>query len=225
MTRICFPHHEKGEFDSLNKAVNFFIHSRNSRYIDYILEDIVRYNICYRDHWRSFGLDSLMERLSDEAPGIDYQTLDKLRKSLECESHVAPYDIQCYNIHDKITILGHTFNGLIDISRHCEIVGYGSFFGLNCFTPKDAESYDDIHIGEVYERYPVFDSSDLCDDRTYQNYIFRPNPITQSDMEEAFKIPHRMSCCMVHEEIPSSQLPILYYQGDGDYYLLATAKE
>ena len=78
--------------------------------------------------------------------------------------------------------------------------------------------------GEFYENYPIFDSYDLGDDRTYQNYIFRKNEITKQDMEIAFAVYHKGDFCIVHERIPENMLPILYYRGEGNYMLLATNK-
>ena len=89
---------------------------------------------------------------------------------------------------------------------------------------KEVTSYSDIHIGELYENYPIFDSYDLGDDRTYQNYIFRKNEITKQDMETAFTVYYKGNFCMVHEQIPEDLLPILYYSGEGKYMLLASAK-
>lgn len=138
------------------------------------------------------------------------------------EEKLADYDIQCYNIKDKITIHGHTFNGLQDIREHIELFGREGHDGLHCWSPTEVEPYKDVHIGHFYENYPVFDSYDLGDDRTYQNYIFRNTPITESDMKNAFGISHRANFCMVHENILEEMLPILYYSGDGQYMLLAT---
>ena len=44
-------------------------------------------------------------------------------------------------------------------------------------------------------------------------------------MKEAFRTFHGFNYCMVHENIPEENLPILYYKGDGKYMLLATKRE
>ena len=137
---------------------------------------------------------------------------------------VAIYDIQCYNIKDKITVLGHTFDGLEDVIKHRELIGKEFMRGFDCFAPQNVNVYSDIHIGELYENYPIFDSYDLGDDRTYQNYIFRKDEISRKEMEAAFAVYHRGNFCMVHEQIPEGMLPILYYSGEGNYMLLATNK-
>jgi hypothetical protein len=111
---------------------------------------------------------------------------------------------------------------LKDIREHIELYGREGFDGLHCWSPTEVEPYEDIHIGHFYESYPVFDSYDLGDDRTYQNYIFQNSPITENDMKNAFGVSHRANFCMAHENIPEEKLPILYYSGDGQYMLLAS---
>ena len=81
-----------------------------------------------------------------------------------------------------------------------------------------------LYIAELYARYPIFDSYDVGDDRTYQNYVFTHEPVDSARMDEIFKVGHRTNYCMVHENIPEHLLPMLYYCGDGDYMILATKK-
>lgn len=224
MTKICFPHYRKGDFDSLDEAMRYF-KKKDYEWADWLLSEIVQYNSCYRDHLRNFGIDSLITRLAEEAPAISQESFHRLRQWWnQKEKHIADYDIQCHHINDTFTVLEHTFKGLKEVCTHCEIEGRKSYFGFECFTPKDFEACEDIHVGLIYDNYPVFDSFDECDNRTYQNYIFRKEPITKTDLEETFKIPHYDNFRMVHEEIPDEQLPILYYPGDRDHMLLATRK-
>jgi len=224
MTNICFPHHLQGEFSSLNEAFHY-LRKREHGWSWFTLTEIVKYNVLYRDYLRGYGIESLVKMIIEEVPELanDEDALNYLRK-WNTKEGVAKYDIQCYNIKDKITVLGHTFNGLEDIVKHREIFGKESYRGFECFSPKEVSIYSDIHIGELYENYPIFDSYDLGDDRTYQNYIFRKDKISEQDMVAAFTIHHRGNFCMVHEQIPSESLPVLYYRGDGNYMLLATSK-
>lgn len=225
MTKICFPYYNKGEFESLADALKF-LNREILPILRYTLCKIVQYNICYRNHLRSYGVDDLIIRLIEEAPQLKKETdaLNQLRE-WAADEKLADYDIQCYNIKDKITILGRTFNGLDDIREHIEIYGCEGYDGLHCWSPTEVGPYEDVHIGHFYESYPVFDSCDLGDDRTYQNYIFRAAPITAADMKEAFRTFHGFNFCMVHETIPEENLPILYYSGDGKYMLLATKRD
>lgn len=195
--------------------------------MDYVLSEIVQYNICYRDYLRCYGIEKLIEKLIEEAPQLKEKKvmLHYLREWAKVEK-LADYDIQCYNINDKVTILGHTFNGLKDIKEHVELYGHVVHNKLySCWSDIEVDAYDDVHIGHFYDNYPIFDSSDLCDNRTYQNYIFRSKNLSESDMKEAFLISHGFNFCMVHENIPENQLPILYYRGEGEYMLLAIPKE
>lgn len=224
MTKICFPHHTRGDFSSLNEAFRY-LRKRDYGWSWFTLTEIVKYNVFYRDYLREHGVDALVTLILDEVPELadDKRALEHLWE-WTAEESIAMYDIQCYNIKDKVRILGHEFEGLADIIGHREILGKESYRGFECFALKDANVCQDVHVGELYENYPVFDSYDLGDDRTYQNYIFRNKKITRKDMEEAFAVFHKVDFCMVHEQIPDVMLPILYYQGDGEYMLLASAK-
>ena len=224
MAKICFPQHSQGEFSSLNEAFRY-LRKREYGWSWFTLTEIVKYNIFYRDYLREHGIDSLIKKIIEEVSELseDKKALNHLREWATKEK-VAIYDIQCYNIKDKITVLGHTFDGLEDVIKHRELIGKEFIRCFDCFSPQNINVYSDIHIGELYENYPIFDSYDLGDDRTYQNYIFRKDKISRQDMETAFAVYHKGNFCMVHEQIPINLLPLLYYNGDGNYMLLATKK-
>lgn len=225
MAKICFPHYAKGVFESLAQALKTLKRKKNGWY-HYMLTEIVQYNVCYRDYLRIHGMKRLIEHLIEEVPELknEIESLEYLRNYFSRREKLAEYDIQCYHIKDQVQILGHTFSGLADIIKHRAIIGKEFYLGFECYTPKKINEYADVHIGELYDNYPIFDSSDVCDDRTYQNYIFRTSPITEDDMKEAFNTSHGFNFCMVHESISIHRLPILYYKGDGNYMLLATKK-
>lgn len=96
-----------------------------------------RYNTCYRNHLRRHGVEDLIVRLSEEAPQLKDESalLHRLRE-WAAEERLADYDIQCYNIRDKVTILGHTFNGLKDIQEHIELYGPVGFVRLKFEAPR-----------------------------------------------------------------------------------------
>ena len=73
--------------------------------------------------------------------------------------------------------------------------------------------------------YPTFDSFDSCDDRSYDNFAFSKAPLSADEYQTHRNLPLGINYCMVTEKIPQHCLPILYYVGDFDYMLLATAKE
>ena len=222
MSKICFPHYKKGEFESLQEAYTYL--RKENYWSKYNLFDIVRFNVRYRDHFRKHGFLALMAMILEDECLLakDKEAIDYLCKCARNWS-VANYDIQCYNIKDKITVLGHTFDGLKDIIAHREVVGKQYYRGFECFVPNDITPYKDVHIGEIYDNYPTFDSFDACDNRCYRNFIFSNEAITAQDMKKVFSAtPHTNNFCMVHEAIDWGFLPILYYSGEGDYMLLAS---
>lgn len=224
MAKICFPHHTRGEFGSLNEAFRY-LRKREYGWSWFTLTEIVKCNVYYRDYLREYGIDSLIKIIIEEVPELTSEKVSfvYLRKWAAKEK-LSEYDIQCYNINDKFTILGHTFNGLEDVIMHRKIFSRKQIGSFDCYSVSDKDSYSDICIGELYDSYPIFDSYDSADNRTYQNYIFRKKLITVQDMMMVSEITDYSNYCLVHEHIPSDLLPILYYKGDGNYMLLATNK-
>lgn len=102
------------------------------------------------------GVDSLIDRILDEVPELtdEADALDYLRKWTRKEK-MAPYDIQCYNIKDTVTIAGHDFNGLEGVIRHVELIGKEYYSGFECRVPQKFESCRDVHVGLLYENYPI----------------------------------------------------------------------
>lgn len=207
-TSICIPHWYRGEFDNLSSAMEFFIARKED--ISVRLENIVAYNVFYRDILRAKGTDALLAVMADQTPVLKEfpKELESLRKW--CEGFVleiAQYDIQCINIHDRFTVLGQEFNGLDDVKKH--------------FRNKTSK----IAITLFSKDYPTFDSFDSCDDRSYDNFAFSKAPLSADEYQARRNLPIGINYCMVTEKIPQHCLPILYYVGDFDYMLLATAKE
>ncbi len=207
----------------LSERMRYISLPKNLLQLRYPLTDTVQYNCCFRDYLRKYEVEELIGFLVKEMPELKRNefALEYLREWAS-QNELADYNIQRYHIKDKITILGHEFNGLEDVQNHCVMQGKESLQSLRCWYREGVTEYPDIHIGELYDDYPSFDSYDSCDNRTYQNYIFRTASITEDNMKEAFKIPHSFNFCMVHEHIPTECLPILYYSGEGEYMLLAT---
>ena len=233
MTKINVPLHHYGKFESLQQAVTVL--KQRGGWYSSVLADIVLYNVCYRDHLRKRGLKSLERRLIAEAPELkdDKKSLEQLRKRLEKVGPIADYDIQCHDIGYKFTVFGHTFHGLADVYEHSRRYrDYGEAL--------EAQS-SGVYVKAYHESYPQFDSYDACDNRTYQNYIFREisgSPAPKHNrlsgfIEDSYHYEgrnvlsshDRFPYCMVHEDIPSESLPVLYYPGDGRFFLLATSKE
>lgn len=65
------------------------------------------------------------------------------------------------------SIMDHTFSDLANMQSHVEICTTPSIDSLFIYTRDNTPSYPYIHIGEIYDGYPRFDSFDDCDDRIY----------------------------------------------------------
>lgn len=194
----------------------------------YDLMYIVRYNKYYRDFLREHDLEALIKLLEKESEGL-FNGWDKEMFIERVKDYkVASYDIKILSTREPVTILGHRFRSLYDIQTHCELEDndYNFGDGSGCYVPKsfrETSPYPDIHIGQLWERYPCFDSYDYATEkRTYQNYIFKKTPITKEDIVELQKLPRETNCCIVTDKIPEELLPVLYYVGEGETMLLAT---
>ena len=134
-----------------------------------------------------------------------------LKKKERKEKH----SIFSCSIHDDVEILGHVFLGLKDIQAYVEMTKYDG--GSGDASNREPEKKGKVHVGELWMRYPCFDSSDyLYENRSYQNFIFRDRPITSSDMERLEKLPAHMNAKRLDASVPEEMLPMVYYVGDGD---------
>ena len=188
------------------------------------LDRFIQYNIVMRDILRQKGIEGLLDDIFAIVPkdNISPLTIRYITKYWT-ENPIADYDIQMYHIDDDITILGHTFHGLNGVRQHCEMIAsMGS--QLYCFPTKEHIPLENIHVGMIDKSYPKFDSYDYSDTRCYENYIFAPEAMTKEHMQQYANIKVESNFCMVHENIPTEHLPILYYVGDGPYMVLATKK-
>ena len=223
--KICYPGYFDCEFNSLASAVKYFKKRRFD--IDYRLQEIIMYNVCYRDYLREYGIEVLIRRMLSDAPELsdERNLFENLMVWYGMEGKdLANYDIQCYNIKETFSVLGYEFKGLDDVKKHRSM--YGKFgceriYLEECSSPNEVPG---LCISELYASYPIFDSYDIGDDRTYQNYIFTSNPLSNDQIDKLSNMRRRTNYCLVHDYIPEDILPILYYQGDGDYMILASKK-
>ena len=226
--KVYFPCYGGCEFGSLQEAVHYVQKMPGGLYV--YIDTIVLYNIRFRDCLRSKGLDGVIRMLIDEAPEIakEDKALDDLRLkwTSRMKEHIADYDIQCLPKDSLIYIDGYWFNGLSDIKSKTEISGNPSYYFRKWYVSvENMQNPSGLHIGNISKSYPTFDSYDSSDDRSYNNYVFSKKPFTEELMERYCKeIDINSNFCMVHENIPEEFLPILYYDGDSDCVLLATAK-
>lgn len=225
MSKICFPHHLRGDFDSLQEAY-VFLRKIEGCWTPGTLFNIISTNVRYRNHYRDYGFYGLMALLLDEECLIaqDKDAMSFMGQVAK-QWRVADYDIQSYNVNDKITNFGHTFNGLRDIRSYVEMSAQYKENALEYKSYSDCQRSVGIHVGLVYEANPIDDGVEAPLNRTCQNYIFRNSPITSCDIESLCgKNPRGSNFCMVHEFIQEDFLPILYYWGVGNYMLLATPR-
>jgi len=134
--------------------------------------------------------------------------------------HEEEHRIYSCSIHDDVTILGQVFHGLDDIIAHVEMYMCDGSSGNpdKCKPEKKGK----VHVGQLWMRYPCFDSSDYAyETRAYQNFILRDRPITSADMKKLNKLPWNGNAKRISESVPSDMLPMVYYIGDGDQMIIA----
>ena len=226
--KVCFPCYRRCEFDSLQEAVDFAQQMPGG--LSVYIAEIVLYNIRFRDCLREKGVEGVIKMLIHEAPAIsgDSDALKVLRRKWSdgTGKRVADYDIQCMPKNHRFHVLDCWFDGLGDVDSRVEISGNPRHTFLKWHSREaHKQNLTGLHIGNIWEGYPVFDSSDGGDDRSYNNYVFSRTPLTEDLMEQYCKrINSNFNACMVHEDIPVELLPILYYNGDSDWVILASAK-
>ena len=225
-TKICVPNYDAKWYPDLDCAVRALQAVEKS--LKYVLRGIVQYNVRYRDYLREHGSEALVELMLSEAPTLKESPEDVkyLRYWLTNRLHaVAAYDIQCYNINDTIELFGKEIHGLGQLLE-CTEVFMKDDSDSKLWLPKNPRpKIDGLHIGQMYESYPKFDSYDWGDNREYQNYIIRTHPISEDEMKKLYDLPSGSNAIRVHEHIPESMLPVVYYEGDGDRMLVATRTE
>lgn len=125
------------------------------------------------------------------------------------------------SIHDDVEILGHVFHGLNDIKQYVEI-SLRREYSHDGVMRMEAAKRCEVHVGELYDYYPCFDSSDYgSENRCYSNFIFRNHPILLNDMRRLAELPGRINNCRVTEDVSQDMRPMAYYNGEGDVMLVA----
>lgn len=196
--------------------------------LQFYIGNIVLYNVCYRDFLREHGIDALIERLCYEASAFRKETeaIRVLRNKVETWGALADYDIQCLSVDDSFLIKGdgfqHGFCSLRDMRISVEKYHRRKRYD---FEAKEYVEISGIHILCDYEPYPVFDSNDSCDDRDYNNYFFLRSPFSADDIARIDAMPTCGNNCKVSEHLTHvSEMPLLYYKGDGPSMLLVQSK-
>lgn len=138
------------------------------------------------------------------------------------------------SLSDAIEILGHKVDGYDAIRNAIE---YASSPGLTMINGKGEEILIDkpyitkrnptlripgLHILEVYERYPCFDSSDYAyEDRYFSNYFFSAKPFTRERITRIACMKRSGNLEFISDEMAEWALPSAYYKGEGDSIIYA----
>lgn len=188
------------------------------------VEDLLLHNVVLRNAMRESGVSIVIGRIKEFAPPQLHQTLDAFVEHYP-DGSIANMDIQVYSILDDVQILGQTFHGLEDIVAYEDIALHGYYKYTDEARCEQPQKRGDVHVGRLWVRYPCFDAEDYAnEDRTFQTYIIRNQPITNDDMQRIKALPSCDGYGCVHELLPMDMLPIVYYRGDGGFMLVATAR-
>lgn len=230
--KIYMPHYGRCEYNCLEELIQEQRNKRslyNYRYM--FLNNVVQYNIRFRDCLRIRGIEGVIRMLIEECPSLsnEEEELDDLRKwwKERMEERIGDYDIQCYPRDAQLKIYGCLFNGLSDVESQIEMSASDKYRWDETEVYSNREyklNSSGLHVGQLWMSYPTFDSYDASDGRSYDNYIIRKNPITAGDMKQLSEVRRGSNACRVHESIDPTLLPIIYHDGDDKYILVATAK-
>lgn len=190
----------------------------------YLIMNTIQYNVILRDAYRDMGAEAFTKELlaiADNDEKLASRMQDFNEKIAE-KGGLADYDIQAYNINEPITFFGVTVQGLEGLKQRIE---------CGCRDERYEHTYpcnpiaSDIHVGEIWHSYPMFDIYDMADNRTYNNYVVRNHKITPKDIAAVIALPYEANYIRITEHISKDCLPLVYYNGDGNSILVATAKQ
>lgn len=189
----------------------------------YVFEDVVLHNSWLRDILRRDGAESFIADLSAIRPVSDglKWVMGKFVEYWK-DKQIGNYDIQVLPIVDPLRIGSMTLEDIFQIKSHVESSIYAADFHRDVYHLEPHT--DNLHVGKVWDSYPVFDSFDVGDNRTYQNYIIRDYVIPDEEMKRFASILGPINGCRVHEWIPEDLLPMVYYRGGGGFMTVAAKR-
>jgi len=186
------------EWRTLERALRYV-----TEYNEYALDEIILYNIPLRDRLREIGIVAFVNELKNIYDNQQFADIIDKWSTKHADFKVADYDIQAYLTDQTFEVAGHPFDGFQDMKN---LVG---------------NDLGDVYIKEECELYPCFDSSDYkYENRFYQYYFFRPCPKKE---DEKLEIP-RSGSLDHSESLPMEQLPLVYYNGEGQHLLVITKR-
>lgn len=136
--------------------------------------------------------------------------------------------IQTVSVGDTVEIFGIAVKGLQAV---CDAVECRSSVGslgkgiskepyISFIDP--VKAIDGIHVLEVYERYPCFDSSDYAtEDRYFRNFFFSTKPFTMGEIYRFALMNRKCNLQFIDENMPDWAIPSIYYDGDSKKMTLA----
>lgn len=190
----------------------------------YLAEALIFYNVPVRDELRQVGIHALTEYLKSLCP--DDEGLASVMDACSAQwerTVLADYDIQICPVTQELQFAGHAFQGLDDLLGQVEISASGA--GEAYISRHEATGIG-LHVGETSLRYPCFDSEDYAsEDRCYRNFIIRQHPVGVDEIRRFHAIKPLANDRRVHELVPRDMLPMVYYDGEGGFMLVATDKE
>ncbi|MCH5310397.1 MAG: hypothetical protein J1E57_00290 [Prevotella sp.] len=205
--------HTQYEF-TLAEALEYI---RNDKLNYARFDDMMLHNVVLRDAMRNFGVKKVINQIKEFAPASEkLEELFERFQNKYSDDCIGNLDIQVYSVIENFQIFGETLHGLDDILAYMEIS-----IGINQTSAsiEKPEKRGELHVGQLWERYPCFDLSDYATERCfYQNYIIRKEPIRETEILQLKKF-------RISERIPLDMLPMVYYVGDGGFMLVATCRE
>lgn len=187
----------------------------------YFFEDVILYNVCLRNLLRKMGAQMLIYVLCNI---VKPKTELKMAMARFVEKWqdvpIGDFDIQLVSIYEEIDFGFATVLGLEEMKSLVEKYIYCKG---NDISNKEVQQ-GLVHVGEVWDSYPIFDSEDLGDNRSYQNYIIRNRPISDQEMKALASVENKSNFRKLHEATPPELLPMAYYKGDGGFMLLAKTR-
>lgn len=217
--KIIVPSLGNTEFPSLKEVMGAIPSNNQDWYYGYVLSEIVQYNLFYRNFLKQNGYRALKRRIREEWPEFKNnkganQILDTWWKGLE--RRLGDYDMFYQRLDSPIEIFGHRYNGLSDIKSYVSRKSRLSYDGWCHFELSEG------YVGEVYEAFPYYDPSEPDNDTgTFQNYFFRKDVVSEEDMKAVMALKPDFNYCLVNEKLPDELLPMIYYDGEDDYMLVA----
>ncbi len=138
------------------------------------------------------------------------------------------------SISDSVEILGHKVDGYKAISEAVEVSSPPAQFDIRSNGEKvvwkepsiskrePKQRIPGLHVLEIYEPYPCFDSSDFAyEDRCYSNFFFSKKPFTPEEIKIITELDRRGNLKFITDEMPEAALPSAYYEGEGNVIIYA----